>query len=88
MSVKHTLGLPFPNLPFLLQTNPDGSLLRLTQSNSIVRVGDLARPEGLAIQHSLLLFRALCNSQWSTCTSYPGQLRQLIPWIPDHCCSS
>jgi len=43
MSVKHTLGLPFPNLPFLIQTNPDGSILRLTQSNSIVRhLGRLA----------------------------------------------
>ncbi len=37
--MKYTLGLAFPNLPYLIQTNPDGTQLKLTQSNAIVRVG-------------------------------------------------
>jgi hypothetical protein len=39
-------SLDFPNLPYLIETFPDGTVLRLTQSNAIVR--HLGREFGLA----------------------------------------
>jgi hypothetical protein len=59
MSVKHTLGLPFPNLPYLIQTDPDGTQLRLTQSNSIVRVRTLGGGTWRCPSHSVCIHIAV-----------------------------